>query len=43
MEMMSKALNGVWQGYLRAASWVATHPHRTIWLVLAAIIAALVL
>lgn len=40
---MTLSLNALWQGYLKAVGWIADHPHRTIWLSLAAIIAALVL
>lgn len=37
-------MNMLWQGYLEAVGWVANHPHRTIWLGLAAVlVAALVL
>ena len=39
---MSKALNAVKDGYIRAVDWVVFHPHATIWLGTAALVVALV-
>ena len=40
---MSASLNALKDGYLMAAGWIEAHPHRTLWLALAVITAALVL
>jgi heme/copper-type cytochrome/quinol oxidase subunit 1 len=31
MDMLSRVMNAVKDGYLMAADWVAAHPHMTIW------------
>lgn len=43
MQAVSGPINAVKYGYMKAASWVEAHPHRTIWLSVAAIVLALVL
>lgn len=40
---MSKALNKLKDGYLAAVQWVDDNPQKTLWLAMAALIAALVL
>lgn len=32
MAFVSKALNFIKDGYLKAVSWIDTHPHKTFWL-----------
>jgi len=42
METLSKAASAVKDFYLRAADWVALHPHWTIWIGGSALVVALV-
>ena len=40
MQFISDAINKVKDGYLKAVSWIDTHPHKTFWLAVSALVLA---